>query len=135
MIKLRSEYPIYEIIGAGEGNWTLGLNVGNVSLYHWATPAYLKSIIKQRFFISKSLKNQENLEWTTSILRPNIIFLKLSNNCTYVATMLRQKLFFKPEFMTRFKHNLSLHKRSMKTAFYISWALTLAFLLTAIALV
>ncbi len=36
--------------GAGEGNWTLGLNVGNVSLYHWATPAYLKIIIEQGFF-------------------------------------------------------------------------------------
>ena len=26
-----------KLIGAGEGNWTLDLNVGNVSLYHWAT--------------------------------------------------------------------------------------------------
>ena len=37
--QLRSETMLDEIIGAGEGNWTLGLNVGNVSLYHWATPA------------------------------------------------------------------------------------------------
>ena len=32
----------------------------------------LKNIIKQRFFISKSLGNQVNLEWTALILRPNI---------------------------------------------------------------
>ena len=36
---LRCEFADLEIIGAGEGNWTLDLNVGNVSLYHWATPA------------------------------------------------------------------------------------------------
>ena len=39
-LQLRPERYQRSRIGAGEGNWTLDLNVGNVSLYHWATPAY-----------------------------------------------------------------------------------------------